>query len=114
LPHIKAARVLVTLEVRLRRVLDLTGLEVQERLGLNSEEMRGVLWRVDQAGWHEALTQAVGRAAFGLGLEAIIVPSAPQVGGKNLVIFPTNRAGEGSWSVATREAMFTNTQDRRK
>jgi RES domain-containing protein len=39
----------------------------------------------------EALTQAIGRAAWNVGLEGLLVPSAARPGGIGLVFFPDHR-----------------------
>jgi len=48
-------------------------------------------WRKEVAAGREPITQSIGRAAFEIGLEGIIVPSAADPNGHNLLIFPGNR-----------------------
>jgi RES domain-containing protein len=83
-------RVIVSLAVRLRRVLDLTKVEVRRLVGVSSRRLVGEFWRVQQERGEEALTQAIGRLAFEMGWEGLHVPSAARKGGENLIIFPTN------------------------
>jgi hypothetical protein len=47
-------------------------------------------WRDVQATGNEAVTQAIGRLAFDLGWEALLVPSAARKNGVNLILFPDN------------------------
>lgn len=77
--------------VDLYGVLDLTTGRLRQRLGLSWQRMRTEPWwkRNDQD--DEAVTQAVGRLAWEMGLEALLVPSATRKQGKNMVYFPDNR-----------------------
>lgn len=45
-------------------------------------------WRREMRAGHEPITQAIGRAAFEVGWEGLIVPSAADPGGYNLLVFP--------------------------
>jgi RES domain-containing protein len=85
-------RVFVAISVSLARMLDLTDGKTRHALGVSRDRMRREPWRRRQAAGREAVTQAVGRAAFEAGLEALLVPSAPDPGGGNLVIFPARLA----------------------
>jgi hypothetical protein len=49
--------------------------------------MTGEDWRRMNASGKEALTQAIGRAAFEAGFEGFIVPSAQDKRGQNLAVF---------------------------
>ena len=88
-------RVLVALEVRLVETGDLTSGTARKRLRVSRRRMRAEPWRRSQEGGREALTQAIGRAAFEAGFEALIVPSAADPAGANLVVFP-GRLSPGS------------------
>jgi RES domain-containing protein len=81
-------RLVNALEVRLHRVLDLTAGSVRRRLMLSWARLLAERWWELQASDHEALTQAVGRAAWEAGLEGLLAPSAARPGGVNLVYFP--------------------------
>jgi len=88
-------RMFCVLEVRLAVVLDLTRGDLRRRLRVSRRRMRETDWRRSLAQGEEALTQALGRAAYAAGFEGLLVPSAPAKGGTNLVAFPSN-LGPGS------------------
>jgi RES domain-containing protein len=82
-------RLLVAVEFRLSRVLDLTqGMKVG---AFNLAQALGEDWRKTNDGGKESLTQAFGRAVFDAGAEALLVPSARVKAGVNLVFFPGNQ-----------------------
>jgi RES domain-containing protein len=83
-------RVFCALEVRLARTLDLTRGDVRHRIRVSHERMIREDWRQRMSRGEEALTQAIGRAAFEAGLEALVVPSAALRRGRNLLVFPQN------------------------
>jgi RES domain-containing protein len=104
--QVKQARVLVGLEVRLHRVLDLNDARIQGELRVGTEQMTRVPWRYYQARGEEALTQAIGREARGLGVEAILVPCSPAVHSLNLVIFQAEVGLGSRMSVTSRGPLF--------
>jgi len=81
-------RVFVALEVRASAVADLTDGRARQALRVSRRRMRRESWRRLQAAGREAVTQAIGRAAYERGLEALLVPSAADRAGTNLVLFP--------------------------
>ncbi|MGC1275857.1 MAG: RES family NAD+ phosphorylase [Planctomycetaceae bacterium] len=84
-------RTFVAIEARLRRVLDLTDGAVRQRLRVSERRLTSTDWRRDNDAGREALTQAIGFAAFTTGFEAILAPSAQdETGTGNLIIFPGN------------------------
>jgi RES domain-containing protein len=98
LPVSKAMpRVLVALEAKLQRVLDLTDGTTRRMLGVAARRMLDEPWREEQKKGREALTQAIGRLAYGASVEGLLVPSAAWRGGVNLVIFPANLDAPKSW-----------------
>lgn len=98
LPIAKAMpRVIVSLEATLQRVLDFSDGATRRALGVSEQRLLSEPWREVQKKGKEALTQAVGRLAYGAGVEALLVPSAARKGGHNLVIFPANLDAPGSW-----------------
>ncbi len=83
-------RLVVAVDLRLERVLDLTSAKVRRRLGVLLEELRREDWRKVQEQGFEATTQALGRAALHAGAEGVLAPSARIREGINLVFFPQN------------------------
>ena len=83
---------LVAVDVKLARVLDITGGAVRKALVVSSARMRSDDWRASNRQGAESLTQAIGRAAYESGLSGLVVPACD--GGRNLAWFPGNlRAG---------------------
>jgi len=87
----RKARIYVCISLKLSRVLDLTEEDVLKRLDLVPSHLKAEDWRKIQAAGHESLTQAVGRAAFAAGAEAIIAPSSAVLNGINIAYFPKNK-----------------------
>lgn len=83
-------RVTVAVRVENNDVLDLTDAAIRSVLRVSKRRMLSEPWRTEQAAGREALTQALGRLAHELGLEALIVPSPARKGGVNLIMFPDN------------------------
>lgn len=81
-------RVIAALEVRLAALSDLTAGGARRSLRVSRRRMRSDPWRRAQGEGRESLTQSIGRAAFEAGLEALLVPSAADPSGTNLVVFP--------------------------
>lgn len=80
-------RVFAAIGADLSTVLDLTDGTVRQRLRISLDRMTGEDWRRMNASGKEALTQAIGRAAFEAGFEGFIVPSAQDKRGQNLAVF---------------------------
>ena len=81
-------RILLAIDARLGACVDLTDGRARRTLRVSRRRMRNEPWRRKQNAGREALTQAIGRAAFEAGLEALLVPSAAVAGGSNLLVFP--------------------------
>jgi RES domain-containing protein len=81
-------RLLVALQASLASLADLTEGSARRILGVSHRRLRSEPWRRAADAGREALTQAIGRAAFEAGLEALLVPSAANRAGANLVVFP--------------------------
>jgi hypothetical protein len=60
---------------------------VQSRLDVTAAQLMREPWMQLQQSGREALTQAVGRAAWTLGFEGLMVPSAENPVGLNLAVF---------------------------
>jgi RES domain-containing protein len=86
-------KLLVGLEIKIAAILDLCDPRIRRRLMLSLGDLAQPWWPVQEAGG-EALTQALGRAAYEAGFEGVRLPSARQKGGINLNVFPGKlRAG---------------------
>jgi RES domain-containing protein len=83
-------RVLISVQARLRRVLELTDRKVVRTIGVTRARLLGEDWRECKSCGEEALTQAIGRMAWKAGWEGLRVPSAPNPDGENLIVFPGN------------------------
>lgn len=92
-------RTLNAVAVRLHRVLDLTDGEMRRRLGVSLRRMLDEPWWERSAVDAEALTQAIGRLAHGVGLEGLLVPSAARLTGTGLVYFPDNRGADSTLEI---------------
>jgi RES domain-containing protein len=89
-------RLTASVRVRLGRLLDLTHGPTRSPLRVSARRMIEEPWRELQAEGREAITQALGRLAWEIGLEALLVPSSARPGGMNLIHFP-DHAREGSF-----------------
>jgi RES domain-containing protein len=90
-------RVLVALEAKVRRILDLTDGGVRRALAVSEHRLRTEPWREQNRRGREAVTQSLGRLAYRADLEGLLVPSAARPDGRNLILFPANLGGPGSW-----------------
>jgi len=81
-------RVIVAVDVRLAKVLDVADAAARKALEVSATRMRRDDWRASNRRGAESLTQAIGRAAYECSLEGLIAPACD--GGKNLVWFPGN------------------------
>lgn len=89
-PSSRLPLTLVALEAHLEAVLDFTDPRVRRALSVTLKTMNTCDWRNDNSAGREAITQALGRAAFRLGVQGIIVPSAVRRTFKNLNVFPAH------------------------
>jgi RES domain-containing protein len=92
-----------TARLEFQALLDLTTEPAMGALGLNTNDLTNCDWKGEQDADREALTQAVGRAAFERMAEGLIVPSARRTGGVNVVLFPGHRR-DGSLVLVRDEA----------
>lgn len=82
--------VIVLVQIKLARVLDLTAAVPRNRLGLTSEAMVAERPPAAKRSSYETIRHSIARAARQAGIEALIVPSARRPGGKNLAVFLDN------------------------
>lgn len=81
-------KVVVTVAVKLERVLDFTDATLASLLPEMMPSLLATDWRALMARGEESASQAMGRAAYNAGLQGLIVPSKPDPTGVNLLIFP--------------------------
>ena len=81
-------RTFVAIEVKLKKVLDLRDGKIRQRLQISETQMLTVDWRNEVKSGLEPITQRLGQAAHATGWEGLIVPSATDAQGHNLLIFP--------------------------
>ena len=84
---------LVAADAELDVVFDFNDARLRKVLAMTLTAMNMCDWRADNAAGQEAITQALGRAAFALGAHGIFVPSALKRTFKNLNVFPGNLSG---------------------
>jgi RES domain-containing protein len=92
-------RTLNAITVKLQRVLDLTDGAVRRHLVFSQARMLAEEWWKLQEQDEEALTQALGRAAWAAKLEGLIVPSAIRSDGRGLVFFPENLRSDSTLAI---------------
>jgi RES domain-containing protein len=83
-------RTFVALEVKLQAALDLRNGKVRQRLRISGKHLLTIDWRSEANTGGEPLTQRIGRAIHVEGWEGLVVPSAADPQGHNLVLFPDN------------------------
>ena len=86
----RCPRLLVAVEARLERILDLGAAPVRRRLGLTLVELQAQDWRKLTDSGKESLTQALGRAVHATGGSGLLARSAACECGVNVVVFPGN------------------------
>lgn len=101
----RTPRLLVVVELALRKVLDLTAPEALDELSVTAEELRAEDWRKVQAEGFESFTQSLGRAAFESGATGLLVPSARVSDGVTVVYLPENKTGADQASVCEGEKL---------
>ncbi len=84
----KSPRLLVAVEARLTRVLDLTHPGIRRALDLTLAELAAEDWRKLLAAGRESLTQVLGRAVADAGGSGLLARSAAVKRGVNVVVFP--------------------------
>lgn len=90
----KSPRLLVAIEARLNRVLDLTNPDIRRAMGVTLTELAEEDWRKLLAAGKESFTQAIGRAVAAIGGSGLLVRSAAVHRGINVIFFPGNCAAD--------------------
>ncbi len=87
-PSLRRARQIISFETRTRlHLLDLRNGELLEELGVVAADLVDEDWRSENDAGREARAQAIGRAAYQVGLAGLLVNSAAHRGGTNVVLF---------------------------
>lgn len=92
-------RMFVAIDLQLQVALDVRDKQVSAFLSVSDRDLVGADWIALQDAGQEALSQAIGRIAWELKIEALLVPSARVAGGANLVLFPGRRQKGSSWKI---------------
>jgi RES domain-containing protein len=92
-------RTFVAIKAQLMKIVDFRLGVNRQRLKLSLDRMHSIDWRKEIHAGREPVTQQMGRAAFEFGLEGIIVPSAADLAGHNLLVFPGNLSSESTVQV---------------
>ncbi len=92
-------RVLAAAQVVLQRVLDLTDAKTRRMLKVSVADLLWTDWRKEAKAEREALPQAIGRLTWNTKWEGLLVPSAADPKGTNLIIFPGNLDAPRSYLV---------------
>lgn len=104
-PHAAMPRIFVAIRAQLTQGLDLTEGANRQRLQLSEGRLLACDWRDDRQRGKEALTQLLGRAAKEAGFEAMVVRSALDEEGYNIVVFPENLRTSSQLSVLDPEKL---------
>lgn len=100
LPTSKALpRVLVSLHINATKVIDLRDGNVRKHLVLSEDSIRHLDWRSVNRNRETAITQAWGNCFASAGYEAVIVPSAADHHGANVLVFPMNHSRFQTFSI---------------
>jgi RES domain-containing protein len=86
--EIDTPKMVFGVEVDLDFVLDLTDGALRNRLKISHRTIVKNGWKAEQFSGTEGITQAIGRLAYSKNLQGLVVPSAADARGKNLVVFP--------------------------
>ena len=89
-PQDAMPRTFVAITAELQAVIDLRSGELRQRLQVSLDRMLRLDWRKEIRDGRPPVTQVIGQAAADVGLEGLIVPSAADSHGHNLVVFPAN------------------------
>lgn len=83
-------RTFVAISASLQIVLDLRQGGIRQRLQVSERRILSEDWRKEVRDGRKPITQMIGQAAHGTDWEGLIVSSAAEPSGHNLMIFPEN------------------------
>jgi RES domain-containing protein len=92
-------RTFVAVECHLTSIFDLTDGALRRSLGVSKRRLLDCDWRAEMRASRVPITQELGRAVYLAGLEAMLVPSAADRDGQNLVVFIDNLKSGNSFNV---------------
>lgn len=98
-------RVLAGVKLRVSCLLDLTDHKIRRSLGFSRAELTDEDWHALQSAGEESWTQAIGRGALRAGFEGLLVPSARNRQGNNVIIFPANLARSSSIELLAKDEL---------
>ncbi|QDT80941.1 RES domain protein [Gimesia maris] len=81
-------RVIAGFEFKVKSLLDLTDASIRRKLGFSLTELLEEDWQAIQDQGEESWTQAIGRGAYRSGFQGLLVQSARDRQGQNVVIYP--------------------------
>jgi RES domain-containing protein len=81
-------RVMAGARLKLACLLDLAKSTIRRKLGVTLSDLMDEHWQAIQQSGEESLTQTIGRASRAAGFEGLLVTSARNRRGKNIIIFP--------------------------
>ncbi len=100
--HTSMPRTFVAMAFSLTSVIDLTDGELRQILRISENRLLDCDWHASET---TPVTQEVGRAIYSAGLEAILVRSAADRTGRNLVIFVDNLCATSTLEVVSPERL---------
>ena len=103
--HAAMPRIFVAIQAKLSKAVDLTVGANRKRLLIAEHRLVECDWRKEMASGIIPLPQLVGLAAHRAGLEGLLVRSAVDATGRNLVIFPHNLRKSSSLTVLSPERL---------
>jgi RES domain-containing protein len=84
----KTPRLVVAIEAKVGKMLDLTSPGIRRQLGITLAELSGEDWRKLLQSGQESLSQALGRAAASTGASGLLVRSTAVHQAHNVILFP--------------------------
>jgi RES domain-containing protein len=98
-------RTFVAIAVKVHRLLDLRVGDVRRRLQVSEDKILTVDWRAEMRAGREPITHQLARAAHTGPWEGLIVPSAADRDGHNLLIFPDKLGPDSTMTVANADKL---------
>jgi RES domain-containing protein len=100
----KTPRLVVAIEAKVGKMLDLTSPGIRRQLGITLAELSGEDWRKLLQSGQESLSQALGRAAASTGASGLLVRSTAVHQAHNVILFPP-LGGSGRLNIIEGDAL---------